>query len=99
MNEFERDADTGEVLVRILATLLVRIEDGECRRSAFVFVRQVMVGNDYVETFFACPMKWRVRADAAVDAHDQFVTFCERLFECCLLDTVTFGETMRNVKS
>src|SRR5688500_20376340 len=99
MNELKRHADAGKVLVRIRATCLVRVEHGESGRRAFLFIREVVIRNDHVETVVASPVKGFVRANATVDADDEFVSFGDGAFECWLLNAVAFGETMRNVKT
>ena len=40
-----------------------------------------------------------MRANAAVDADDEFVAVGESAFECGLLNAVAFGETVRDVKA
>src|SRR6185369_1290237 len=99
VDEFESNADARQVLVRILTSNLVRVQYGEGRRRAFFFVGQVMIGDDYVETIVARPVKRLVCANAAIDADDEFVTIGDGFFECGLLNSVTFGEAMRDVKA
>ena len=79
--ELESDADTGEILIRIFATNLVRIEHRESGRRAFFFIGQVMIGDDYVETVVARPVEWFVSANATVDTDDEFVTVGECFLE------------------
>src|ERR1044071_3802835 len=97
--EFESHADAREVLVRIRAAGLVRIEHGECGRRAFLFIGQVVIGDDNVEAVLGCPVEWLVRADAAVDADYEFVTVSDCFLEGRLLNAVTFSEAMWNVKT
>ncbi len=59
----------------------------------------MVIGDDHVETVVAGPIKWVVRADAAVNTYDQLVTFGYCSFERGLLNAVTFGETVWNVKA
>src|SRR5215207_4841135 len=87
------------MLVRVFAPGLVWIEHGERGRRACFFVRQVVIGDDHVETHFARPVEWFVSAYAAVDADDEFVAIGESLFECRLLNAVAFSEAMWNVES
>src|SRR5687767_8391703 len=70
VDEFERDADTREVFVRIIAAFLVRIEHGKGWWSAFCLVGEMVIGDDYVETVVVGPVKRLVRSYAAVDTHD-----------------------------
>ena len=57
----------------------------------------MMIRNDDVQPVVTRPMKRLVRANSAIDADDEFVTFARGFFERCLLNTVAFGETMRDV--
>src|SRR5688500_8452940 len=84
VNQFESDSDSGQMLVRIFATCLVGIKHGERGRRAFFFVRQMVIGDDHVETDFAGPIEWFVSAYAAVDADYEFVSIGESFFERCL---------------
>src|ERR1041385_706767 len=97
--EFESDTDAREVLVRIRAAGLVRIEHRERGWRAFFFVGQVMISDDDVEIVFARPVEWFVRADAAVDADDEFISVSDCFLECRLLDAVTFREAVWNVEA
>ncbi len=78
MNEFESHAHSGEIFIRIIASVLIWIQDSQCRRRSFVFVRQVMIGNDNVESISPGPKQRLVRADAAIDADDQLISIAHR---------------------
>ena len=99
VNELEGNANAGKILVRISATLLVGIKNCVSRRDTFAFIRQVMVGDDYVETVVSRPVKWFMRANAAVNADGEFVTFGHRSFQRRLLNSITFSEPMRHMKA
>ena len=70
MNQFESNADAGEIFIRIVTAVLVGIQDSQSRRCSFIFVRQMMIGNDDVQAIRARPMQRLVRAYAAIDADD-----------------------------
>ena len=74
MDQLESYAHAGKILVRILAAMLIRIKHGQRRRRAFIFIRQVVIGDDYVEPVRARPMQRLVRAYAAIDADHQLVS-------------------------
>jgi hypothetical protein len=69
------------------------------RWCAFFLVGQVMIGDDYVEPVVARPIKWFMRADAAIDTNDEFVAIGHRSFERGLLNAVTFSKAMGDVKT
>src|SRR5829696_4460118 len=59
----------------------------------------MVIGDDHVETMIARPVEWFVSANATVDTDDEFVAIGEGLLERGLLNAVTFGEAMRDVKA
>src|SRR5689334_7574870 len=59
----------------------------------------MVIGDDHVEAVILRPVEWLMRADAAVDADDEFVTIGDGFFEGGLLNAVAFGEAMWNVKA
>ena len=65
LDELERDADAGEVFVRIRAVVPLGIDDGQRRRQLGVGL--VVVGDDQVETQLARAPRRVGAADAAVD--------------------------------
>src|SRR6185369_1563785 len=97
MDQFECDTYTSKILIGITTTRLIRIEHSECWRSAYSFVRQMMIGNDYVEPVVARPVEGFVRTNAAINANHQLVTFPKCLFQRGLLNSVAFRETVWNV--
>ena len=99
VNQFESDSDAGEVLVRVFTPKLIWIEHGKSRWRTFFFVRQMVIGDDHVEPDLARPVEWFVRANAAVNTDHELAAIGESLFECCLLNAVAFGETMRDMKA
>ena len=69
LHHLQRDADAGEVLVRIRAVVPLGIDHGEGRRQrAFGLV---MVGDDQIDAEFARAPRRLAGADAAVDRDDQ----------------------------
>src|SRR5207245_3854980 len=68
MGEFERNADTRQVLVRIFAAGLIGIYNGDCRRIASYFVRKMVICDDNIETMLFCPFDRLEAANTAVDA-------------------------------
>ena len=56
MHQFESDAHAGEILVRIITAELIGIKHRESGRRAFVFVGQMMIGDDDVEAVIARPI-------------------------------------------
>ena len=69
VDEFERDADTREVLSGYSQPFWFRIEHGKGWWS-LLSRGEMVIGDDYVETVVAGPVKRFVRANAAVDTHD-----------------------------
>ncbi len=55
VRELEGDADAREILVRVVAAALVRVEDGEGGRRPFVVVGQVVIRDDHVEAVRLAP--------------------------------------------
>src|SRR5258705_7694145 len=68
MDEFESDSHTSEVLIGVVTSSLVRIENCECRRGALGFIREMVVGNDYVQALVTSPIERVGRPHFAVDA-------------------------------
>ena len=99
MDQFEGDPNPGKIFIRIIAITLIWIEHRESRGRTFIFIRQVMIGDDHIETAVFSPVKRLVRAYPAIDTHDQPIAIIPRLFQACLLNTVAFGETMRNMEA
>jgi hypothetical protein len=99
LNQFERDADTSQILIRIIAATLIWIQDSKRRRHTFTFIWQVVVGDDDVKSIVPGPVEWSVGTDAAVHADGQFVTLDNGFFQSRLLDAVSFSKTMRHMKS
>src|SRR5712691_6965759 len=59
----------------------------------------MMVGNDYVESIVPGPVEWFVRSNATVDTDRQLVAVSRGSLKRCLLNSVTFSEAMRHMKS
>src|ERR1044072_2600191 len=97
MHSLESHPDAGQVLVGIFAAVLIRINDRERGRCAFIFIGQMMVGDYYIEPVVAGPNKWIVRANSTIDAQHEFVSTTRRLLERRLLNAISFSETMRHV--
>src|SRR6185369_8730633 len=99
VHELESYSDAREILVGVFTSKLVRIQHCESRRSAFLLIGQMMIGDDYVEAFITRPVEWFVCANAAVDTDDESVTIGECFLERWLLDAIAFREAMWNVKA
>src|SRR6266550_3930311 len=97
MDQFESDAHTREVLIGIGTAVLIWIEYSAREWRAFVFIGQVMIGNDYIQALLPGPNKWLVSADAAIDTDDEFVAVSDGLLQRGLLNSITFRETMRHM--
>src|SRR5262249_62361981 len=97
MNEFESHTDSGKVLVRIVTAVLIWIQHCERRRRTFVDIRQMMVGDDNVESLVTCPDEWLVRANPAIDAAHQFFTIVLCPLQPCPLNNLAFLTPMRDV--
>ena len=69
LHQLQRDADAGEVLVRIRAVVPLRIDDRQRRRQSCVGL--VMIGDDQVDAQLARPPRGIGAADAAVDRDDE----------------------------
>src|SRR6266496_1334600 len=57
----------------------------------------MVIGDDNVQSVSTSPMQRVMRAYAAIDANDEFVALPDGPLQCCLLNSVTLGETMRHV--
>src|SRR5260370_21880499 len=91
MNEFESHAHAGEILIRIIASVLIWIQDSQCRWRSFVFVRQVMIGNDDVESISPGPMQRLARAVAANHADGQIIFSPHPFLSLWLFKVIDFG--------
>ena len=69
LHQLQRDADAGQVLVRIGAVVPLRVDDGERRRQ--LGVRLVVVGDDQIDAELARAPGRVGAADAAVDRDDE----------------------------
>ena len=69
LDELQRDADAGEVLVRIGAVVALGVDHGQRRRQRAVGL--VMIGDDEVDAEVARALRGLGAADAAVDRDDQ----------------------------
>ncbi len=58
-----------------------------------------MIGDDYVEPDLARPVKWFMRTYAAVNTDHEFAAISKSFLESSLLNSVTFGEAMRDMKT
>src|SRR6185437_6968583 len=99
VDQFEGDANPGEVLIGITATALIGIQNGIGMWNTFAFIRQVVIGDDYVEAIISRPVKRFMRANAAVNANSKLVTLGYRSLKGGLLNAVTFCEAMGNMKT
>ena len=73
--ELERDAHRSEILVRVLAAVLLRIEHRETRRQRTA--RQVMIGDDDVDPRLARDFDGRERVRAAVAGDEHLRARCD----------------------
>ena len=97
MNQFESDADAGEILIGIITAFLIWIQHRERGRRAFVGVRQMMIGDDDVESVCACPVQGLMRGYSAINADNQFVALAGGFLQSLLTNPVAFSEAMRDV--
>ena len=99
VDEFEGDAYAGKVLIGIVTAALIRIQNGIGGWNTFAFIRQMVIGNDHVESIGSRPVERFMRANATVDANGKVVTFGHGSLKGSLLDAVTLSEAMRNMKT
>ena len=69
LHQLQRDADAGEVLVRIRAVVALRVDDRQRRRQ--LGVRLVVVGDDQIDAELARAPRRVGAADAAIDRDDE----------------------------
>ena len=94
LHQLQRDADAGEVLVRIAAVVSLRIHHRA--RIGQLVVRFVMVGDDQVDAELAGAARRFRRADAAVDRDDQLHAFGVEAIDGARLQTVAVGQPFGN---
>ena len=94
LHQFEGDADTGEVLVRIAAVVSLRVDDGDGPRQRGV--RLVVVGDDQVDAERARVVGRFGGPDAAVDGDDEPGAVRVQTFDCRRLQAVSVAQTFRN---
>jgi len=84
MCEFECDPDAGKMLIGIFAIGLVRIYDRIGVRITTFRIRDVMIGDDKVDTVFFRPGDRLKTSYPSVDADGDFATigFCFLTPEC-----------------
>src|SRR5258708_114382 len=99
MRKFERYADPGQVLVGIFTTGLVGIQDTVGRWRPLVRIGEVVIGDYNVKAIIPGPMERFVRSDSAIDTNYKRIPFGTRFFKSRLLDTVAFGEPVRDMKA
>src|SRR5258705_1952351 len=73
MDEVESDSHTSEVLIGVITSSLVRIENCECRRGALGFIREMVIGNDYVQDVVTSPIGRFLRSNSAIDAYYKLI--------------------------
>src|ERR1035437_8742087 len=71
MCKFECHADTGKMFVRIGASSLIWLDDGNGWRITAHRIGEMMVRDDHIEPVIACPFKRFETPDTAIDAYDQ----------------------------
>ena len=91
MCEFECHADTGQVLVGIFTSGLIRINDSYRWRIASNLIRKMMISDDNVESMIAGPFERFEAADAAINADNKRNAVLLSLFEGRDIYSVTFG--------
>ena len=94
LHQLQRDADAGEILVRIGAVVALRIDDRARIRQ--LGVRLVMVGDDQIDAELTRPARRLRRADAAVDRDDQLHAFGVQAIDRAGLQAVAVGQPFGN---
>src|SRR4029077_15477259 len=94
---FEGNARATELLVGIIATLLIGIDDSQSVGNP-VGAGEVMVGNDQVDAEAFRGLRGRERADAHIDADDQ-ANSCDRgSFDDVVAHVGAFANAVGNVE-
>ena len=94
LHEFQRDADAGQVLVRIGAIVALRVDDGERRRQRRV--RLVMVGDDQIDAELAGAARRLDAADAAIDGDHEHDAVGVQPFDRGRLQAVAVAQPLRD---
>ena len=97
LREFERHSGSAKLLVRILATFLVRIDDGQ-RIGNAVGTGQVMVGHDEINAESLRRFGRRECANAHVNADDQANAGRGRAFDHVIAHVVALANTVGDVE-
>ena len=99
LRQLERDGRAAKDFLRIRASRLIRVEDGEGSGERVAGGRQVMVGDDQIQTQPPRGFRFGKGAHAGVDGDHDANAVGVRSFKHARLHAVAFAEAVRHVET